>query len=291
MWMQKRFARLTDFFEAARRFGFERFELSSVVTPDMVEGFTPGAAEIASVHAPCPSTVGLGDTVGLLLSALDSELRTTAVRMAKAAMEFAVRYGCRMVVLHLGYVGMDHSAGREMRRMFIAARESEPRFAELRRQVEAERAAHAGPHLDAARKSLDELQVHARRLGIRFAFENLPRHWGIPLVSEARTLLSETDPQTVGYWHDTGHAQVQHNLGHVRHSHWLEALHPRLFGMHLHDVMGMQDHLCAGLGEIDWMWIAGYLRPETCRTCEFDYYFEGAHLQEGVEVLRQAGCL
>lgn len=291
MWLQNRFRSVTGFIAAAREVGFERFELSSVVRPDMVDGLQPGDAEIASLHAPCPSTVGLGDSVGLLLSSVEPDRRAGAVQAAKDSMDFAGRFGCRTVVLHLGYVIMDRSAGRAMKQMYIERRESETLFAELRENVIQERAARAAPHLDAARRSLDELQPHARRLGIRLGIENLPRHWGIPTVPEARTLLSETDPHVVYYWHDTGHAQIQHNLAFVRHYDWLEALHPRLLGMHLHDAMGVRDHLCCGLGEIDWSKIATYLRPESHRTCEFDYYFEGEHLKQGVEVLRQAGCL
>jgi sugar phosphate isomerase/epimerase len=291
MWMQKRFSTVSEFWARVQELGLDRIELSSVVRPEMVEGLLPGDARIASVHSPCPSTVGLGDEVGLLLSSLDPERRQAAVRTTEDAIDYAARYGAGAVVAHLGYVVMDRSAGRELGRMFIAHQEDQPRYAELRSQVVATRQAAEAPHLEAVRRSLDALEAHARKRGVRLGFENLPRPWGIPSVEEAAALLAEHDPAVVYYWHDTGHAQVMHNLGFVRHEKWLETLGSRMLGMHLHDVKGVQDHLCCGLGEIDWTWIARYLRPDSLRTCEFDYYFEGEHVQRGVEVLREAGCL
>jgi len=56
MWMQGRFRRLNEFMAAAGEAGFHCFELSHIVTPEMLGGLEPGACTITSLHAPAPTT-------------------------------------------------------------------------------------------------------------------------------------------------------------------------------------------------------------------------------------------
>jgi len=42
-----------------------------------------------------------------------------------------------------------------------------------------------------------------------------------------------------------------------------------MIGVHLHDVLGLTDHLAAGLGQVDWDMVARYLPVNVLRTCEF----------------------
>ncbi len=291
MWMQRRFSHVREFVEAGKRIGFRQFELGHVVSPEMLEGITRRDAEFPSLHAPCPTTVGLGSHQGIVVSALDEDKRKAAVALTVQTLDTAQRLGAGAVVLHLGHVEVDRAIEKEMRRLHIAQEENSPRFQSLRQKLVEARVERASPHLDAVRRSLETLVAEARTRGLRLGMENRVHYHEIPILEEAQGLLAEFDPDVLYYWHDAGRAQVLHNLGFIRHEAWLEAFSDRMLGIHFHDVMGTRDHLVCGLGEIDWGWIGGYLTPGTMRTCEFDWYFEAEHLWQGVEYLDGAGCL
>ncbi|MBC7258959.1 MAG: sugar phosphate isomerase/epimerase [Chloroflexi bacterium] len=289
MWMQRRHAHVREFLEAGRRVGFTRFELGHVVRPEMLEGITRADGEFPSIHAPCPTTVGLGGAAGIVVSALDEDKRRAAVALHIQTMDWAEALGAGVIVIHIGHVEVDRGLERELRRLYIAQQEDSPRYAALRRQLQEARAAQAAPYLDAVRRSLETLSREAARRGLRLAVENRYHYHEIPTPAEAHALLAEFGD--VEFWYDTGHAHVMHNLGFIPYRDWLNGLTARLAGIHLHDVIGTRDHLVCGLGEVDWAWVREHLKPDTFRTCEFDWYFEAEHLWPGVEFLARAGCL
>ena len=53
--------------------------------------------------------------------------------------------------------------------------------------------------------------------------------------------------EVVGYWHDVGHAQTLEHLSLCSHEEWLRRFAGQMVGVHLHDVVGVRDHLAAGL--------------------------------------------
>ena len=111
------------------------------------------------------------------------------------------------------------------------------------------------------RRSLLELAEHAAQRGVRLGLENRLRYHDIPLPDELDELLDLGLGDVVGYWHDIGHAQVLEHLGFQTHEEWLRRFagpEGRLIGVHLHDVVGVTDHLAAGLGQVDWEMVAGY---------------------------------
>jgi sugar phosphate isomerase/epimerase len=94
----------------------------------------------------------------------------------------------------------------------------------------------------------------------------------IPWLDELDELLDLVRDEVVGYWHDVGHAQVLQHLGFGDHEDWLRRFagpQGRVLGVHLHDVVGLKDHLPVGLGHIDWPMVASYLPAGVLRTCEF----------------------
>ena len=136
----------------------------------------------------------------------------------------------------------------------------------------AARAAQAGANMRSVRRSLIELAEHAAQRGVRLGLENRLRYHDIPLPDELDELLDLGLGDEVGYWHDVGHAQVLEHLGFHTHEEWLRRFagpEGRLIGVHLHDVVGVTDHLAAGLGQIDWEMVAPYLPAGALRTCEF----------------------
>ena len=288
MWAQRRFARLDDFFAAGRAMGFTRFELSHVLTPAMLEEAAPVEQAISSVHDPCPRPPG-GNPA--LLSSLDEEARGRAVAVANATMETACRVGAEAVILHMGRVTMDRGLEEQLRDLYRQGLAGTPQYGAAQERLIAARAERAAPHLAAAVRSLEELAPCARQRGIAVGLENRVYYLEIPTPEEMAILLERFDGPPIFYWHDTGHAQVLANLGFTPHEEWLRSFASRMVGIHFHDVRGIEDHLVAGMGGLDFSAIAPYVPEEAIRTCEFDWPFTAEEIVAGVEHLRETGCL
>jgi sugar phosphate isomerase/epimerase len=123
--------------------------------------------------------------------------------------------------------------------------------------------------MQSVRRSLIELAEHAERLGVRLGLENRLHFYEIPLPDELKDLLSLGLGDTVGYWHDVGHAQILERHGFYSQEEWLRRFSGRMVGIHFHDVRDMADHVAAGLGEVDWDLVFAYLPARALRTCEF----------------------
>lgn len=291
MWMQNRFDRLVEFCHAGEEIGFSQFELSHIITPAMFEGFSPGAWTVSSVHDPCPRparTTNPGKP--LFLSSTDPVVRTAAVEVACNTIKTAVCYGASVVVFHLGRVDLSDGLEFELRSRFQAGLYGSPEYALALERITAARAAAAGPHLDAVIQSLEVLIPYAREHGVRLGFETRVNYGEIPSFEEMGQILNYFDEPSVGFWLDTGHAQVLANLGFHPLADWLHAYGSRLIGVHFHDVHGLRDHLIPGTGEVDFSSVAHCLSADTVRTCEFDWYFTEDEIRQGVAHLQAAGC-
>ena len=104
-------------------------------------------------------------------------------------------------------------------------------------------------------------------------------------------LLADYPPERVGYWHDTGHAEVQGRLGFLDPRRALAELAPRLVGAHLHDVRGLLDHRAPGNGDIDWSYISAALPAAAVRTFEIDQHEPEPLLAEAIRFLQSRGVV
>jgi len=165
---------------------------------------------------------------------------------------------------------MDETAEATMRQLYRDGKRHSPEYERLLAQMIAERAMRAPAHLAAVRRSLAELAEQAARLDVRLGLENRDHYFEIPLIDELAELLDEGYGDTVGYWHDVGHAQKSEYKGYGPHEAWLERFADRIIGIHLHDIAGMEDHLAAGQGQMPWEMLARRLPAgDILRTCEF----------------------
>ena len=139
------------------------------------------------------------------------------------------------------------------------------------------------------RRSLLELAEYAGRKGVRLGLENRYHYHEIPLPDELDELLGLCPDGVVGYWHDVGHAQVLEHLGFGTHEEWLQRFAGRMVGVHLHDVVGVNDHLAAGRGDVDWEMVARYLPAGTLRTCEFQTTNSRQQVADGLAWLIDRG--
>ena len=105
----------------------------------------------------------------------------------------------------------------------------------------------------------------------------------IPFEGELPFWLKGFPAETVGYWHDTGHAQIKEHLGLILHRFHLENLADRLIGMHIHDVLPPgRDHQEPGTGSVDFAALAPFVRPDLIKVFEFSPSLTTEAVQRGV---------
>lgn len=285
MWLQTRATRVVDFARAAWDIGFERLELSHILPADWFSGFEPGRWDVAAVHHPCP----LPPQHVPYLSDLDAVRRQVALDTARASIDTAVRYSAGYVVLHVGDIPELEYWEDELRSRTLARQQGTTEYAQAMRRFEMARAQAKGPYLAASLASLRELAAYAGERGVRLGLETREFAREIPDLDDMGLLLAELPASAAGLWLDTGHVAVTARLGRASQRDWLQRHGDRLLGLHLHDCLGLRDHLLPGLGDINFRELVPYLTPATVRTCELDWFYTPEELREGVHRLVEAG--
>ena len=290
MWMQHRFVHVADFAAAARDLGFGGIEVSHIVTPAMMGDVDVATLGIHSVHFPAPAAPSpFGPPAEALLSSTADNQRRWAVAQGYASIDLAAAAGATAVCLHLGETPASRHLEWALAQRFLGGQRGTAIYDQALAEVEADRARVAGPALDAARRSLEELAGHAKLRGVRLGIESRVHYGQIPTFAELGLLLAESDPAVVGFWYDCGHVQVLHNLGFHHHETWLTTYAGRIVGVHLHDVAGLRDHLLPGLGELDFEVIMAFVPRASVLTCELDWYYTPQEITAGAEhVMAQA---
>jgi len=270
MWAIGQFSSLADFFKAGRDLGFTRFELNHAIDSPMLDGISPDES-ITAVHEPCPADVSGAELKrrNWLVSAPGEGDRQQGVLAIRRSIDLAHELRAKAVIVHPGRVDIDPALESALVGLYQEGRAGQPEYAWAKQRLMAARAAQAGTNMRSVRRSLIELAEYAARRGVCLGLENRFHYSEIPLPDELEELLSLGLGDTVGYWHDTGHAQVLEHLGFGTHEEWLRRFSERMVGIHLHDVRDMTDHLAAGLGEVDWDLVFACLPARALRTCEF----------------------
>jgi sugar phosphate isomerase/epimerase len=242
---------------------------------------------ITSVHEPCPADLSAAELKrrNWLISAPDEEDRRQGVAATRRSVELAHRVGAQAVIVHAGRVDMDPTLESTLTNLHRAGKFDQPEYARARERLMAARAAQAHANMQSVRRSLIELAEVADRLGVRLGLENRNHYYEIPLADELDDLLDLGCGAVIGYWHDVGHAQILQHLGLGTHEEWLRQFSSRMLGVHLHDVVGLKDHLAAGLGQVDWDMVARYVPASALRTCEFQSFNSPQEVAAGLKWL------
>jgi sugar phosphate isomerase/epimerase len=286
MWAVGRFSSLEDFFQAGIALGFARFELNHAVNSAMLQGLSL-KGRITSVHEPCPVDISAPELKrrNWLISALDEENRQHGVLATRRSIDLAHELDAQVVIVHPGRVDIDPALESALVDLYKGGKQHQPEYAVAKERVTAARAAQARANMGAVRRSLIELAEYAAQRGIRLGLENRFHYHEIPLPDELDELLDLGLGKVVGYWHDIGHAQVLEHLGFASHEEWLRRFAGQMIGVHLHDAVGLTDHLIAGLGQVDWDMVSGYLPPGALRTCEFQSFNSPQEVVDGLRWL------
>ncbi len=251
------------------QYGISYLELDCRITRNILhqvkENLSKMNLQVCSLHNYCPfPQLKLNVPPGgdyFPLSSTDREERRTAVQWTIKTIEQANELEAMAVVLHCGAVAMSpcHDA---VYSHFQSDKNSNTAYQELRFTELQRRKQQSRPYLDALLFSLDRLLPSAQKHGIVLGLETRYHYFELPSFDEMALILNEFDGAPVGYWHDTGHAYVQEQLGIVSKSAWLKAYGSRLVGLHVHDAVGLVDHLAPGHGEIDFEPIQKWISPE-----------------------------
>jgi sugar phosphate isomerase/epimerase len=284
---------LNPFFALGSDLGFQHFELNHVLSPAAVATVHPARVRIAAVHHPCPLTPAYKPSMRLTSS--DPAARAEAARQIEITIETAARMGAPAVVLHLGYV--EDSPERVIQRLvfelesrYNAGQKEQNRYASVRNELLAVLDALEPQHIARARAALLPLLTFARRHGISLGLETGYYPHELPRPGGMAQLLADLADRGLGAWLDTGHVGSQSNLGLTAFADWFDVVGSHWLGAHLHDVVGLRDHLAAGLGDLDFRAIGAHLPHGAIRTCEFDWYFTPDEVRQGMRFLERAGC-
>ncbi len=286
MWAVGQFESLADFFEAGKELGVTRFELNHAVNSAMLEGLSLNGM-ITSIHEPCPADVSaamLGER-NWLISAIDEENRRQGVAAVRRSIDLAHKLGVRVVIVHPGRVDIDPALESTLLNLYQDGKSGQTEYARAKERLMIARAAQAEVNMRSVRHSLLELAEHAAHMSVRLGLENRYHYREIPLPDELDDLLALSGEEVIGYWHDIGHAQVLQHLGFGTHEEWLRRFAGRMIGVHLHDVVGLTDHLVAGRGQVDWDLVAKYLPANALRTCEFQSFHSPQAVAGGLQWL------
>ena len=287
MWAKGRFSHMKEFATKAKEWGFTHIEANSIVSPQMLDELVDDSMPISSLHCPCPnrpSSTGV-PAASLSLSSLDEAERREAIRFAQDTIDVASRIGARAVVLHLGEVPLDLSLQDKLYQLRRQGHTNSKEYNDVRERLISQRASRASQYVDAAEQSLRELSRHSKQRGIVLGVETRFYFHEIPNIDEMERVLNGMDNNSVGYWHDMGHAEVRQRLGFSPHEEWLSRFKNRMIGIHLHDVLGITDHYCPGRGDVDWSTIAKHLPQEVIKVCEIGEWNDEKYMPQALPFL------
>ena len=258
--------------------------------PGLLDRLRDGTVTVGSVHAYSPVPIGaLGGHPELFLPAsVEEDTRRLSIFHLRRTLDFAVAVGARAIVLHAGRVPVGRRWARHMHD--IERGTTHHWLSRWNRNLMFRgRARPIGRHLDALRRSLDEMLPLCAHAGVVLALENLPSFDALPAPDEMMQLAMEYQGSPLRYWHDIGHGQVMANAGFGDPVATARHLLPLTAGVHIHDVRGlMLDHQAPGAGGIAFSDYGFFANPAILHVFEPAAAVTPAALAAGLRHLRQA---
>jgi sugar phosphate isomerase/epimerase len=281
-------------FAALKNLEITGIELSYRISEDlyheMKNPLKHSGLKVVSLHNyfPIPSvrsgSKGSGDL--FLLSSLQKEERQNAIRFTTRSIEHAAELGAAAVILHCGVVEMNHEM-QMLYRYFNSNRlDSKGAQIFIHNKLK-ERDSRKPRHMESLQASLDRLVSVAEKQGVLLALENRYHYHELPGEDDFKVIFDTFKDAPIGYWHDTGHAHANESLGIIPRGSLLQAYATELIGVHLHDAVGLDDHMPPGSGEIDFAALKPFLKADTIKVIEVKPGIPASEVSEGIRFFRE----
>jgi sugar phosphate isomerase/epimerase len=257
--------------------------------PGILDAVDAGEIRISSVHNFCPLPMGVNHAAPNVFKFTTSDRweRDNAVKHTLKTIETAARVGAGAIVLHMGRITMRDSTDKLLE-MVAAGENGSKKFEKLMTEALEKRELRKEKYAGRADALMKEFVDAAVSAGVRLGVENRDAIEEIPFEGDLPFWLKGMPAETVGYWHDTGHAQIKEQLGLILHRFHLENLADRLIGTHIHDVIAPgRDHQEPGTGSIDFETLAPFVGPGVIKVFEFSPNLSPEAVQRGVEFVKR----
>ncbi len=242
--------------------GFDHVELGHGIRFSLWDGILKarekGVAKIVSLHNFCPLPLGFTRPNPNCYEFSDhrARVRNRAVRCTKETIQYAAELDANRVVLHLG------STGQPIASPFLEKDLAQGKFgskAFVKRKLKAitDHEARHERTWGRVKPVLDELVPFAKEYGVRLGCECREEIEEFPMESRFAEIMDLYPEETLGYWHDFGHAARKAALGFIDHETHFKRYASRLIGCHVHDFKyPNRDHRPLGVGVIPFerMW-------------------------------------
>lgn len=261
--------------------GFTHAELSHgiriVLLPGVLRAVEEGVIKISSTHNFCPLPTGITQSAPNLFepSAFERREHEQWLRHTRRSIDFAAQVRARVLVMHLGSVKFWWCNPAKRLKAFVRANPTvtvpdDKAYRVLLTQACVRLRKRMVPYWAQVKASLEEVRAYAASRGIALGLENREKFDELPIDDDFPALLeSIAQPNTCGYWHDTGHADIKERMGMLEHRQHLEKNAARLLGFHLHDVTpDGRDHQPVGSGHINFNMVSEFWQPKHLLTLE-----------------------
>lgn len=275
-----------------RDLGFDYAELGHgtriSLVPGILDAVDAGEIKISSLHNFCPLPMGVTVAAPNLyqFSAERPRERELALRYTLKTLDLAARLNAPAVVLHLGSIDMRPFTDKLLDLAAHGGRDT-PKYQKLCAELDERREARKEPFIERTKSLLKQLLPEAESRGIKLGAENRQALEELPIESDFPFLFRELSSPNLGYWHDTGHAQIKENLGFIRHHMLAETLRDNLCGWHIHDVLFPgRDHCPPGAGTIDFAALRPLLKPQQPKVFELSPSLSPDEVKRGVQHIK-----
>lgn len=278
--------------------GAKAVELDYRLSPAMLSAALKTMDELGmkplSMHAVCPASVNKksrNHAEVFMICSPDENERSSAVREVADCLHVASELGINAVALHCGIIMMERLSFT-LQRMYDDGSLHSQEGKRVVGEFKARRMKERGAAFDQLLKSLEEINEYADRLGVLVGVENRYYMEELPNLDEFRLIFDRMKGSNIRYWHDTGHAQVQENLGLTPHEAHLAEFSNLLIGVHLHDVKGYSDHSPPPMNaddSVDFGMVKRYLKPGTIRILELKDSVSSESAEAGLSWLSANG--
>ncbi|MGD2024065.1 MAG: TIM barrel protein [Desulfobacterales bacterium] len=293
-WQSSETATAAEMIAAFKSLGINAIELSYRISEAMFrqlqELLKRSGIKVVSVHNyfPIPSVrlnvKASGDL--FLLSSLDGEERRDAIRFTKKTIETAAELEARAVVLHCGAVEMNHEM-HALYQFFHTNRLGSVKAQTFIRNKLKERDRLKSRHISRLLSSLDHLTTIAEERGVLLGLENRYHYHELPGFDDFSIIFDTFKGAPLGYWHDAGHAHANEVLGLIPKNALLHRFADQLIGVHLHDAVGLDDHIPPGSGEINYSILKSCLKKTTIKVIELKPGISNTEVLKGIQYVAE----